>query len=115
MDINAFNGIILYDIGLNGCLNGVYTNMEAPAGVIYNEIARKKGKFKATGSDWDIEGVYVCQFFTGENERSKCELTITKEKGKNGYAFEWKEKDAETYYGRGYQMNPRQIAVHYGA
>jgi len=83
MDINAFNGIVLYDIELNGCLNGVYTNMEAPAGVIYNEIARKRVDPKKTenevgGVELEIEGIYDCQYFDIERELRQCQLTITK-------------------------------------
>jgi hypothetical protein len=33
------NGIITYEIGKDGCLNGFYTN-EAAKGEIFNEIAR---------------------------------------------------------------------------
>ena len=115
MDINAFNGIILYNIELNGCLNGVYTNMEAPAGVIYNEIARKKvaAKNEIGGAELELEGVYDCQYFV-EDEMDQCELTIKRDKGSNVYSFEWQGKGLEPYHGRGYKMNSRQIVVHYG-
>ena len=116
MDINAFNGIVLYNIELNGCLNGVYTNMEAPAGVIYNEIARKKVNSKHAhdevgGVELELEGAYDCQYFV-EDEMCQCELVIKRDRA-NVYSFEWHGKGLEPYYGRGYKMNSRQIVVHY--
>ena len=115
MDINSFNGIVMYNIEFNGCLNGVYTNMEAPAGVIYNEIARKRidPKHEVGGVELEIEGNYDCQYFV-EGEMCQCELIIKKDKNANAYSFEWQGKGFEPYYGRGYKMNSRQIVVHYG-
>ena len=119
MDINAFNGIILYNIEMNGCLNGVCANMEAPAGVIYNEIARKRLSAKQAeeevgGVELDLEGTYDCQYFDPEGEYRNCDLVIKKEKGLNAYSFEWTGKGERLYVGRGYKMNARQVVVHYG-
>ncbi len=53
------SGIVLYNIELDGCLNGVYTN-DACDGEIFNEIAMMRTK--KPDSD-DLCGVYLCTYF----------------------------------------------------
>ena len=108
------SGIVLYNIELNGCLNGVFTN-DALAGVIYNEIAKNRnGK-----SDGCICGTYDCFYFDAGNElRNDVELKISIPTGQNGiYSFVWSELPEnggqDIFAGIGYKMNHRQIAVHY--
>lgn len=108
-------GIVLYDIELNGCLNGVYANEQNPtAGVIFNEIARK---IKNTRG---IIGEYDCFYFETGNRRqrnTRCNaiLIISPTTHANVFKFEWLELPSRTrvFMGVGYQMNDRQIAVHY--
>ncbi len=110
-------GIVLYDIELDGCLNGVYTN-EHPTvdGNIYNEINRRQDKVK--GDNWDINGVYECFYFDLNNQRINATLTISYAQGRtNTYNFVWREigQTVDSFTGIGYKMNPRQIAVHYSS
>lgn len=116
--LEGFYGIVLYDIEMDGCLNGVYTNMSDEChGVIYNEIARKKKCDKK-----EIAGIYDSQFFDLDNDRYFCKLEITRRRGTeiNIYDFRWHDiMDEENqtvnreYVGVGYQMNERQISVTY--
>lgn len=102
------NGIVLYDIELDGCLNGVYTN-DGPGvqGVIYNEVARKK-KTMPTG----IAGDYDCFYFDISNARHDVDLTITPGPTRT-FDFLWAENSKPIFCGVGYLMNERQIAVRY--
>ena len=99
-----FNGIALYDIQMNGCLNGVYTNTGA-CGEICNEINKKK-KSSTSAAD-TIVGEYDCLYFDQQGE-----LTITKPSKDNVYHFSW-DIDGQQHEGVGYKMNDRQIAVSY--
>lgn len=102
-------GIILYDIEMDGCLNGVFTNENAnPAGTIYNEIAKRTdGKRIEDG----IEGNYVCSWVDLNNERVNGLLNIT-EDPVGLFTFIWTSTHGN-FTGTGFQMNRRQIAVHY--
>lgn len=108
-------GIVLYNIELNGCLNGVYANEQDPtAGVIFNEIARK------TDDNTDIDGEYDCFYFETGNRRRRnirrnAILRISPTAKANVFMFEWLQLPGRTrvFLGMGYQMNDRQIAVHY--
>ena len=112
------NGIVLYDIQMNGCLNGVYTN-ELALGVIYNEIARKQEKFiKPTDvpDKWDIEGEYDCMWFDELNSQESCVLKISRNGSSTSiYTVEWLETKTRNprFTGVGYLMNPRQFVVRY--
>ncbi len=105
-------GIILYDIELNSCRNGVYTD-EIVNGTIYNEIIRKR---EDQGNTEDIVGIYDCEYFDPLNKVISGTLVIKPWNGlKKTYAFEWyrpNEKVAR-FTGVGFKMNPQQIAVHY--
>jgi hypothetical protein len=101
-------GIILYNLKLDGCLNGVYTS-DQEDGKIYNEIARPQ---KLTGDD--IMGSYDCFYFDTHNARVNADLTITlKAKTRKTYLFSWEIKGKVLYEGVGYRMTWRLIAVHY--
>jgi len=64
-------GIILYNIELDGCLSGVYSNEDA-YGEIFNEIARKN----TYTSDDEICGIYNCLYFDSGNSQEETVLTI---------------------------------------
>ena len=101
-------GIALYNIELDGCLNGVYT-YDGINGTILNEIARKKTK-KDKG---ELCGIYDSSYFDTGNFRHKAILTIG-EGEKGTYTFIWKVVGKEIVYeGTGYKMNEKQIVVKY--
>lgn len=110
---NKVDGMILYSIELNGCLNGVYTNEHAQ-GFIYNEIARKKKYIRE--EEGIIDGEYDCFHFEGSNSlRNNTELIITKISNSEGFDFIWfvKNSTIPKFKGIGYRMNEKQLAVHY--
>ena len=104
-------GIALYNIELNGCLNGVYTNEHMQTqGVIYNEVNRIKTT-KTLGKD-DVSGIYDCFYFDLKNFRVEAELEISLTN--NIYYFTWRDLFGKILFkGVGYKMNDKQIAVHY--
>jgi hypothetical protein len=109
---SGFHGIILYDIELDGRLNGVYTNY-FNQGCINNEILRPQKVSDKLNCHSDIDGPYDCSFFDVNYAQISCELQI-KLIAMNSYSFEWKDKDCRNIFeGVGYKMNNRQIAVHY--
>jgi len=102
-------GIVLYEIELNGCLNGVYTN-DGCDGLIYNEIATKHSPFEND----DIAGTYDCSYFEDNNMRKDVELSITRKKKKARiFDFKWSMKGRVLFEGIGFKMNNRQVAVTY--
>ena len=105
-------GIILYNIELNGCLNGVYTNEDKKVlGEIFNEISRIK-MTSQIGAD-GISGRYDCFYFDLNNFRVDAEFEITLKKG-NIYEFCWWDlHGSKLFQGIGYKMNEKQIGVHY--
>lgn len=107
-------GIALYDIGMDGCINGVYTNQGA-AGAKYTETLRKTDASKKEHGN-NIQGDYDCLWFDLNNQRvTNCDLEIraTNQAG-NIFEFTWIEQQFGTVFeGIGYQMNDRQIAVSY--
>jgi hypothetical protein len=111
IDYTQFQGIVLYDIDLNGCLKGVYTD-NFTNGDIYNEIARKQ-----TGAV-GIEGKYICSYTENGNVLREAILTITKIPGIKGnlkgtYSFDWHDGKKSVYTGIGFQMSKSQVAVYY--
>jgi len=116
MNLDNFNesGIVLYDIELDGCLNGVFTN-EFSKGQIYNEIARKKNVVDSEKTDDSLIGEYNCYYFDPVGHVS--ELTIQEKNGPSKlpkvYAFSWRISGKTIFHGTGYKMNEKQIVVHY--
>lgn len=109
MPKHVHEGIVLYNIELNGCLNGVYTNENVKkGGEIFNEIARIK-EYKG---DDPYTGLYDCFYFDYNNERVNALLEITKLSG--AYYFKWSSlKGIQLFKGIGFKMNEKQIVVHY--
>jgi hypothetical protein len=111
----GFDGIALYNIEMDGCLNGVYTDIEAN-GVIFNEINRKKKYSEAKSSD--IIGDYDSLSFDRISKKSKrnkyCRGSLKITKYNKAYSFKWiNSHDVPEYEGIGYKMNTTQIAVTY--
>jgi hypothetical protein len=106
--INDTYGIIIYNIELDGCLNGVYKNDKLG---IYNEILRKRSRAKDIGeglfSRYDNQYIDSYGPHTGE--------VRVKKDAKGFYIFEWSEDSFKNvdFIGIGYKMNTRQIAVYY--
>jgi len=101
--MNEFRGIVLYNIELNGNLNGVYTN-DHP--ITNNRI------FTETARPRDNEtNVYDCFYFDAADGRVNCTLTFTITNGI--YDAEWELENGFIFRGRGFQMNDRQIAISY--
>lgn len=90
------NGIILYSIELDGCLNGVYTNEEA-RGEIFNEIA-KASKFPF--NEDDLSGDYNCFYFE-KNRRNNATLQIKRRGQHNIYDFIWEIGGEPAFKGLG--------------
>jgi hypothetical protein len=107
------NGIALYDIGLGGCLTGVYANEQDPqAGRVFNEIARRKSP---TDDPQNIEGIYEAMYFEwGANHHG--ELHIKKVHGTNNvFDVVWilDGSAKPDYVGKGYILKPHVFVVHY--
>lgn len=100
-------GIIIYNIECNNCLNGVYTN-ELASGIIFNEIAIKKDQLSSSS----IEGEYNCAYFENSNQLENVTLTIASNKS-GIYEFQWRLKGKIIFEGIGYRMKQNQIIVHY--
>lgn len=113
---NLKEGIILYQIEKNGCLNGSYTN-EMQDGIIYNEIARHKTakNIKICSEELPLEGEYDSLYFDDGNERGELCLEIKLLPKKKGtYKFVWTDDQGKQYFeGIGYKMNEHQLVVHY--
>ncbi len=101
-------GLILYTIEADDCLNGVYTNDgHATPGTICNEIAKRR---PGTGRGDRLEGIYECVFF--ENTVSHSLLLTINKRGRT-YEFTWGDPAAPNFEGIGYIMNDRQVVVRY--
>jgi len=98
------NGVILYTIGSDGCLNGLYANKGAK-GEVFNEVAKKITDMST------IEGKYECFYFE-EGAGVPCNLLI--DRNSDGY-FEmiWSIGTKPIFKGVGYLMNSTQIVVNY--
>lgn len=105
-----FRGIILYNIELNGNLNGVYTNNHKDKkGEILNEIAKLRTR---TETDSIVE-IYDCVYFEDNSERISCTLTFTITNGIINAVWQPVDKDKPLYRGEGFKMNDHQIAIAY--
>jgi hypothetical protein len=110
-DMEAFNGIQVYEILENGnLLNAIYTNRDLLKAkcVIDNEIARKK-----VYDNKGIEGSYDCSYLeTGNPLVTVCELEILKYN--NGvYEFTWTQGSEVRWTGLGLMAGSTHIAVSY--
>lgn len=114
----TFNGVAVYEILPNGCLNGVYTNDHPNTqNEILNEIARK-----VLNGNGDINtGKYVCSYIDAGNVTVNCDLEITtgivRKNGRSGqYDFKWYDTGKTTnpiFEGTGWLTRHNQITVSY--
>ena len=101
-------GIIVYKIERDGCLNGFYTTSDnGKSHRLYNEIARKKDDSDTKS----IEGEYVCSWININNEVKIGTLTIIK--GSTCYELTWHVDGADRYTGTGYITGEQQLTVSY--
>ncbi len=110
----GLNGVMVYEILPNGCLNGVYSNDHPKTNnQIFNDVARKK----ISDNGDEILGEYICGFIGSDNTVWDCKLIIHNrpKRVQNGqYHFEWYDKnDILIFEGTGWRTKANQIAVSY--
>ena len=103
-------GIVLYNIELDGCLNGVFIN-EHSNGRIWNELLKKLDDTKADNS---IEGTYTAIWIDEEQTNGVDTAIVEVVYRDNAFDFTWKHIIGGTRWkGIGYKMNHNQIVVNY--
>lgn len=110
--MDEFRGIVLYNIELNGNLNGVYTNNHPITnGRIFTETARLRGDTFFEGNT-EVR-IYDCFYFDVVEGGVECTLTFRITNGI--YRVEWHLPNQTTpiFIGEGFQMNDRQIVISY--
>ena len=117
----TLDGVIVYEILPNGCLNGVFSN-DHPDNVnheMFNEIAKKVSNIDNNGGD-EIFGNYICSYIDFGNEVEICDLVIKPgHKRQNGrrcqYDFIWQDKITKKikFEGSGWRTRANQITVSY--
>lgn len=104
-----FEGVKVYTIEPNGCLNGIYTNNSPETGQrICNEIARK---IPDSSNDPALEGSYSCCRIDVHNQQHLGILHI--HRLLNAYALSWEENNKIAFTGTGYRTRPDQLVVVY--
>jgi len=107
-----FRGIVLYNLELNGNLNGVYTNNLTPNAEIFTETNRR---INVKDNDNEINDIrnYDCFYYDFEEGRVDCSLRLIITNGI--YRAEWIRLNEQTpiFIGEGFRMNERQIAISY--
>lgn len=120
---NGFEGIIVYTIHKDGCLNGLYYATGNPAGPTYNEIARKIDDIP-NPEDKDnnykpepIVGIYVCCWIDGNNDVQNGKLKIQPRNNANPSAgtfdVTWYEGSRVSFKGTGFLLDNNIFTVHY--
>jgi len=102
-----YQGIVVYEIFPNGCLNGVYSNDHPlTQNEIFNEIARKKSK-----NAGKIDGDYTCCYIDLNNVAYICDLEI--KNNSNQFQFTWYETGTRNvkFKGIGWLTRNNQITV----
>lgn len=109
--MDEFNGIILYNIQLDGNISGVYTNMPA-GGRIYLEILTRMPPVNRI-ANVDIVGTYQSMYFQGTERICDAVCKITRRDNSDIFTFIWTRGNNPIFEGIGYIMNQTQIVVHY--
>lgn len=105
-----FRGIVLYNIELDGNLNGVYTsNHPEMRARIFTETARLRDNTLIENKT-EVH-IYDSFYFDAVDGRVNCTLTFRITNGI--YNAEWVLENGFIFVGQGFQMNERQIAVSY--
>jgi len=117
----TLDGVIVYEILPNGCLNGVFSN-DHSSNVnheIFNEIARKVSDLEDHAGD-EIFGNYLCSYIDFGNVAEICDLVIQpgyvgKNSRRSQYDLIWYEKGTTNikFEGSGWRTRTNQITVSY--
>lgn len=104
-------GVIVYKIERDGCLNGFYTTSDnGKSHELYNEIARKIDPSENMAED-AIAGKYVCSWININNEVMVATLTI--HNCEKSYELTWNVAGNDRYKGTGYITGAHQLTVSY--
>ncbi len=104
----GFEGIIVYTIHKDGCLNGLYYATGNPAGPTYNEIARKIDERPK-----DLDGNYVCCWIDGDNNVVEGKMNISKITKNGTYDVKCEVKNKLDFIGTGFLLDNNMFTVHY--
>lgn len=110
--MKEFKGIVMYNIELDGNLNGVYTNNHpALSGRILTETARVRADSQPYNGE-DGRFVYDSVYIDVDNSSVNCELVFTIQN--RIIDAVWSLPNGRVIFrGQGFQMNERQIAISY--
>lgn len=108
-----FEGVVVYTIEKNGCLNGVYANDENPLpNHVYNEIAKRTTDIN---KEYPLAGTYLCSWIEWSNKGDiivNGVLTINWQG--NYYDVVWRDnKNNRLFVGKGFQTGDYQLTVRY--
>ncbi len=114
-----FEGVVVYTIGRDGCLNGVYcNNAKNTAHQVFNEIARLSMRYDeeslkniAGNTSTHLSGEYVCQWIDVNNITHTGLLRIRRTA--NAYDVEWVENGQNVFEGIGFLTTNDQFVVAY--
>ena len=111
--MNEFRGIVLYDMQLDGNLNGVYTNDHRElSGRILTETARVKlnsEPFEGMDGTFEYDAVYI----DVDNTFVNCDLTLIVRNRIIKAEWRLQNQTGIIFRGEGFVMNDRQIALSY--
>lgn len=117
----GFEGIVVYTIERDGCLNGVYSNTGVPKDRLFNEIARldrsntkdKEPYFNEMNGTPNIVGVYTCSWIDAGNTPVNGTLHITW--AGDHYSVVWfnTRLNRDVFEGTGFLLGNHMFAVHY--
>lgn len=110
--MEEFRGIIIYNIELDGNLNGVYTNNHPEMrGRIFTETARIRINSQPYNGEDGIF-VYDSAYIDIDNSFVNCELVFTVQNRVISATWNILERGI-IFRGEGFLMNDRQIAISY--
>jgi hypothetical protein len=106
----TLNGVIVYEILPDGCLNGVFSNDHYRTGnQIFNEVARNRSPNNE--ADFKIEGEYNCCYMDDEKAYVR-DLKIANDNGR--YKLIWTDQESNTVFeGIGWKTRNNQLTVSY--
>ena len=110
--MEEFRGIVLYNIELDGNLNGIYTNNHPVTnGRIFTETARLTDDTLVEG-ETEVH-IYECFYFDAVDSGVECTLTFRITNRIIKAAWQMRDQESPLFIGEGFQMNDHQIAINY--